>query len=502
MKTCLIRTDASISIGTGHVMRCLTLARHLSRHDYVIVFFCVDYPGHMVRQIEAAGFECRLLAVEEVIDPFAFQSVMPWEKSDLLIVDHYQIDAAWELAVKHRFNYIMAIDDLANRTHHVDLLLDQNLGREAGDYQDKLLQSTQCLIGPEFALLRDEFALHREQSLNRRKSPGLRRVLISMGGVDQFNVSAVALDAVLNTKRLDLQHVDVVVGSNFPHLKDLQAKCSQYSDVVSLHVGVGNMAELMKAADLAIGAAGGSAWERCALGLPSIVIVVADNQLSGAFALERSGAAFVVSQSDQLPQQLPALLLKCMTSSVLNGLSTKAKSLVDALGVERVVQTIMKQGVLRLMQPHDLQEVLEWRNHPQVRQQMFNQHLISFEEHKQWFVRAKTNTNKVLLVYQIAGQLQGFVQFDIEPDCECATWGFYKNPRAAAGVGGLLCQAALNYAFKSILLKTVKASVLSSNLVSIRFHRRLGFIETDSSDNACNFVIHRSNLREQEGIQA
>lgn len=183
MKTCLIRTDASISIGTGHVMRCLTLARHLSRHGYVIVFVCVDYPGHMAKQIEAEGFGCRVLAVEDAIDPFAFQSVIPWGKSDLLIVDHYQIDAQWELAVKHRFNCTMAIDDLADRTHHVDLLLDQNLGRELGDYQDRLPKFTQFLIGPEFALLRDEFALYREQSLSCRKSPSLRRVLISMGGL-------------------------------------------------------------------------------------------------------------------------------------------------------------------------------------------------------------------------------------------------------------------------------------------------------------------------------
>lgn len=310
------------------------------------------------------------------------------------------------------------------------------------------------------------------------------------------------MDVVFNTQGLDLEHVDVVVGSNFPHLKDLQAKCSQHSGLVSLHVGINNMAELMKTADLAIGAAGGSAWERCALGLPCIVIVIADNQLSGALALESSGAAFVIERSGLIPQQLPALLLKCRASSVLTELSIKAKSLVDALGVERVVQAITKQGLLRLMQTHDLQEVLEWRNHPLVRQQMFNQHIISFEEHKRWFVRAKTNSNKKLLVYQIAGQLQGFVQFDIEADSECATWGFYKNPRAAAGVGGLLCQAALNYAFKSMLLKAVKASVLTSNLVSIRFHRRLGFIETDSNDDVCNFVIHRSNFRQQEGTNA
>lgn len=502
MKTCLIRTDASLSIGTGHVMRCLTLAKYLKHFDYCIVFVCVDYPGQMALQIESAGFDCILLNVDDAFQPIAIERVMPWPKADLLIIDHYQIDATWESAVSHNFHFTMAIDDLANRTHCVDLLLDQNLGREAIDYESKLPQTSQCLIGPEFALLRDEFVIHRESSIRRRQSPTLRGILISFGGVDQFNVSTHALEIVSNMKLPDLKKIDIVVGTNFPHLNALRAQCNHYSGIINIHVGAHNMAELMRSADLAIGAAGGTAWERCALGLPSIVVVIAENQIPGALALEQSGAALVIERLDQMPQQLPVLLSRCLSMAELADMSRKAQNLVDALGVERVVQVIMKQGVLRSMQPRDLRQVLEWRNRPEVRRHMFNQDQISFEEHLQWFLRGKANDHKILMVYEIKGQLQGFVQFDIEPGAESATWGFYKNPFAASGVGSMLCRAALRYAFRSLFLKTIKASVLISNQVSIRFHQRLGFVEIDPIENTRNFVLHRSMWREQEGSEA
>ncbi|KXS54044.1 MAG: polysaccharide biosynthesis protein [Marinobacter sp. T13-3] len=314
------RTDASIWIGTGHVMRCLTLADELRRQGHECVFVCREHEGHLGDLIGKKGFKLHLLSKTDsqqkpsMNEPHLAHAGWlgaSWQKDgketsdllhnqrpDWLVVDHYALDARWEREVAHEVGQIMVIDDLADREHECTVLLDQNLGRQPGDYE--LLVPSYCskLIGPQYALLRPEFSQIRPESLARRQSPKLERILISLGGVDRTNVTGQVLEALAKSELPSDVELDIVMGAAAPRLEDIRRQAAELRFPATVSVSVSDMAERMCKADLAIGAAGGTAWERCCLGLPSIILVLADNQRAGAGALAHSASALVIKETE------------------------------------------------------------------------------------------------------------------------------------------------------------------------------------------------------------
>ncbi|EAZ98227.1 UDP-2,4-diacetamido-2,4,6-trideoxy-beta-L-altropyranose hydrolase [Marinobacter sp. ELB17] len=312
----VFRVDGSIQMGTGHVMRCLTLAEELQRLGHSCVFICREHPGNLGEFITNKGFVVHLLSttsgvnftvenddtahaewlgVSWRIDAEQTLAALGSMEVDWLVVDHYALDARWERLLAKAAGQIMVIDDLADRHHACDLLLDQNLGREITDYDHKVPEHCTRLVGPNYALLRPEFARLREKSLKRRKMPELKRILISLGGVDRTNVTAQVLN-VLNDSQLSSEtELDVIMGATAPHLNDIRTQVSHTRFRATVSVNVGDMAERMCRADLAVGAAGSTSWERCCLGLPALIVVLADNQKSAAHALSERGVAIVAS---------------------------------------------------------------------------------------------------------------------------------------------------------------------------------------------------------------
>tara|TARA_B100000780_G_scaffold279195_1_gene256361 strand:+ start:3365 stop:4462 length:1098 start_codon:yes stop_codon:yes gene_type:complete len=314
----IFRADASVMIGTGHVMRCLTLAEVLRDAGASCAFVIRNHPGHLADQIEARGFDVMLLdppvgqggTAPPVHAPWAGVS---WQQdaeetraamgadADWLVVDHYAFDARWQRAVAELGTRIMVIDDLADRPHEADLLLDQNLGREAGDYDGLVPERCKRLIGPRYALLRPEFAAGRAASLAERLGRPLRHILITMGGTDAIDATSCVLDALRGAELPDDAHLTVVMGNNAPALARVQSLAAQMPWPTEVAVDVADMAGLMAETDVAIGAGGGTTWERCCMGLPSIVIVIAENQTHSASAIEKSGAALTLgSHTEEL----------------------------------------------------------------------------------------------------------------------------------------------------------------------------------------------------------
>ncbi len=354
------RTDASLQIGTGHVMRCLTLADALRERGAQSTFICRPHAGHLLDLIQQRGHTVKALAPADdafsapadpshakwlgtdwVSDAAQTQQALGDQMVDWLVVDHYALDRSWEQTLRPNTRRIMAIDDLADRHHYSDLLLDQNLGRQAKDYGGLLSRHTQSLIGPAYALLRPEFAQWREYSLQRRAQPQLKNLLITMGGVDQANASGQVLD-VLNHCELpaDLR-ITVVMGPTAPWLLHVQAQATAMSRPTHVLAGVNNMAQLMAESDLCIGAAGSTSWERCCLGLPAIQLVLADNQKGINAALELAGSVLTV-QLDKLQAELPSLFAKVTSSDILYGLSKNAAVACDGLGADKTVQLLEK----------------------------------------------------------------------------------------------------------------------------------------------------------------
>ncbi len=257
-----------------------------------------------------------------------------------VVVDHYALDASWERHMRSSARRVLVVDDLADRPHECDLLVDQNLGRDPLAYQGKVGMATQVLAGPRYALLRPEFRLLREREPTSKQSAMLRNIVVAMGGVDQHNASGKVLSA-LNQSRLDRGcRITIVMGSRSPALAAVWEAARRSPFVTDVCVDVTNMAERMACADLAIGAAGGSAWERCCLGLPSLVVVLAENQRSGALALAQVGAARLIGDIGDIEAQVPLAVNALLEGSGLEDMAAQARAVTDGQGVDRIVSTI------------------------------------------------------------------------------------------------------------------------------------------------------------------
>ena len=255
---------------------------------------------------------------------------------DWLVIDHYALDARWEDALHPQAKRIMVIDDLADRPHACDLLLDQNLGRKEADYDGLLKGQSTTLIGPQYALLRPEFAALRSQSLARRQSaPHLRRLLITMGGVDKDNATGQVLAALQSCSLPADLRVTVVMGQHAPWLAQVQAQATQMPWPTEVLAGVDNMGQLMAENDLAIGAAGSTSWERCCLGLPTIQVVLAQNQEAIARALGHAGAALML-QCKAIEQTLPDLISTLASAEKLYTISLAASGVTEGNGASLV----------------------------------------------------------------------------------------------------------------------------------------------------------------------
>jgi UDP-2,4-diacetamido-2,4,6-trideoxy-beta-L-altropyranose hydrolase len=314
-----IRTDASVEIGSGHVMRCLTLAETLRETGAKVAFLCRELPGNLIGYIEEKGFFVhRLPAPEKATNLFegtkhAQWLGVPWQTDakevskaldalplqQWLVIDHYSLDAGWEKQMRPLVGSIMVIDDLADRCHECDLLLDQNLYvNMESRYVGLLPARCKKFLGPRYALLRPEF---REARRSLRERDGIvRRILIFFGTSDQTNETGKALRAITTLNRPDIS-LEVIVGSVNPHKEEIKQLCQGLTNA-TYHCQVGNMAELMSSADLAIGAGGATTWERCYLELPSITVVLADNQQETSNAVAAAGASMVLGRSGEVTE--------------------------------------------------------------------------------------------------------------------------------------------------------------------------------------------------------
>jgi UDP-2,4-diacetamido-2,4,6-trideoxy-beta-L-altropyranose hydrolase len=341
------RADASTTLGSGHVMRGLTLAAALRARGARLHFVCQDLPGHLGERIRAEGHALSLLpaGLSPAEDARATAQALG-RPVELLGVDHYGLDAAWEHALRPYARRLAVIDDLADRPHDADLLLDQNLGRQATDYDGLLPAGCRRLIGPGWALLRPGFACARPASLARRADGRLRQLLISMGGADPQDATARCLHALAGSALPADTRITVVLGALADSAERVAQAAAALPWPVEVLRNVADMAPLLASADLAIGAAGGSAWERCCLGLPALLLILADNQRPGQAALVAAGAGLSLGTPDDLPQRLAGTLATLTDPGTLAALSQRAAALCDGRGAERVADEI-----LNLMNP-------------------------------------------------------------------------------------------------------------------------------------------------------
>ncbi|MDD1976827.1 UDP-2,4-diacetamido-2,4,6-trideoxy-beta-L-altropyranose hydrolase [Pseudomonas tussilaginis] len=356
----VFRADASLQIGSGHVMRCLTLADALKAEGAECHFICREHPGHLLDLIRSKGFTVHSLSTggfsrlqdqvgiqpayagwlgaTQAQDSASCSEILERMAPDWLVVDHYALDVEWESSLRKNFSRLLVIDDLANRRHECEILLDQNLGHANSDYAGLVNANCDLLIGTQYALLRPEFASLREVSLDRRRTSQLQHILITMGGVDQFNATGATLEALKSCSLPRDCSISVIMGLKAPFLTDVIGLAMHMPWPTKVFSNVADMGERMASADLVIGAAGSTSWERCCLGVPTIMVVLADNQISGGCALRQSGSVMLIEHASEIPEQLPAAMLSLSFDGALKKMSESASKVVDGLGVQRVVR--------------------------------------------------------------------------------------------------------------------------------------------------------------------
>jgi UDP-2,4-diacetamido-2,4,6-trideoxy-beta-L-altropyranose hydrolase len=328
--------DASSRIGGGHVMRCLTLAEELAGGRATIRFAVNQDAPLVVPSLERAGFS--VTTGRTLME--AAQIAGRQGGVDAIICDSYEIDAKIERSLRKMAAKVVAIDDLANRSHACDLLIDASCGRSAEDYRDLVPPGATVCVGAHYALLRQEFATLRETSLARRAiDRGTERVFIAFGLTDIGGVTARVVAALLHTE-LKAQ-IDVVVGPAAQSRTAVEAMATRDSRV-ELHIDPPNMARIMANADIAIGAGGTSSWERCCLGLPAVLVVLADNQRVIAGKLSEAGAVWLaLGASEDLIAEITRKVMELSNdASARRRMAGAAAMIVDGRGATRAAEAI------------------------------------------------------------------------------------------------------------------------------------------------------------------
>jgi UDP-2,4-diacetamido-2,4,6-trideoxy-beta-L-altropyranose hydrolase len=346
----MIRADASVQMGYGHVMRCLTLADELRDRGASVEFICRENPGGLSEFIEKKrGFFVHKLPIKKDsikdndwnMEAKQISEVLKGKNEfiDWLIIDHYEVESKCERKLRPLVKKILVIDDLANREHHCDLLLDQNFYLTKNRYEGKVPKECILLLGPNYALLRKEFTTERKKL--KKRDVDIKRVLVFFGGSDPTNETSKVLDEIEN-KDFSSLTFDIIVGQNNPELERIKSKISQLNNV-SIHEQVNNMAYLMSKADFSIGAGGSVHWERCCMGLPSVVVTTASNQVETTEALAEKEIIDYLGECSRIDYyDLLSILKQMNTVKHYRALSVNGMNLVDGLGVNRLVEHVIK----------------------------------------------------------------------------------------------------------------------------------------------------------------
>jgi len=475
------RVDATNQIGSGHFMRCLTLADELKKHGVQVCFVSLNLPAHLNDMLVTKGMEYVTLSVDLAQGPSNDLAHSYWLGTsqaqdgeatiqaladhlwDWIVVDHYALDERWENAVRGSAKQLMVIDDLADRRHDCDLLLDQNFYADMQTrYSGKVPVHCQLMIGPRYALLREEFKKLRKQI--KPHTGDVKKILVFFGGMDVDNYTSLAIEALASMN--SGLHVDVVIGAQHPYLGQIQDVCILHGYIC--HVQTTRMAELMAEADLAIGAGGTAMWERCCLGLPAISLCVAENQRKQIVDAAEEGLLYAPTGGKNLVNTIhhhTNVLLE--NPALLKLISNSERKTVDGNGVTRIVSAMTIGDIeIRQANEEDSQPLFEWRNHPTIRAVSRNNAPIIWEDHQRWLSVVIDAKDRELLIGIISDQPVGVVRFDIEG--EVAEVSIYLVPDGGfVGQGrNLLLRAELWLKANWPDIISIRAIVLGENQLS------------------------------------
>jgi UDP-2,4-diacetamido-2,4,6-trideoxy-beta-L-altropyranose hydrolase len=352
----IFRVDASRFMGIGHLMRCLSLADTFRTINADCLFISRDFEETQTKRITKSGHKLAVLPCSKEQEgltnetPYKQWLGVPWQQdaeesashipeiADFLIVDHYGIDASWHKTMNQFSENMIVIDDLANREYFCDFLVDQTWGRKEEEYKDKVPVSCKLLLGSDYSLLRKEFSEFRDFTLKNRKAyKGIQNILVSMGGMDQKNMSIEILDTLNQINWVYEPVINVVIPGSSKYTEKIYHYAEHSQLAINILTDAMNMHELMSDADLAIGTAGTTSWERCSLGLPALVFIDADNQKTIGKRLETAGAIKLWNSREELKIQISEIL---GNQELWFSMMRSAAQICDGTGCSRLIRRL------------------------------------------------------------------------------------------------------------------------------------------------------------------
>ncbi|MEM9331876.1 MAG: UDP-2,4-diacetamido-2,4,6-trideoxy-beta-L-altropyranose hydrolase [Pseudomonadota bacterium] len=498
---CVFRVDSSSQIGAGHVMRCLTLANYLRDRQVTCVFVCRDYSGNIGGKIAESGFEVCLLpsstegseahgiGINQEADAEAFSALMV-KGADWFIVDHYALDDQWENFVRAKFpnTKIMVIDDLADRPHACDVLLDLSPGREASDYQSLVDSSCELLIGLEYALLRPEFSKAR-QNLNgpprtMKENP---EILVTFGGGHVFQPAVAALDALGELIEHYSFHIRLV--GEFEAV-EIAPELHGHLEKITFEP---DMAKRIGTADLLVCAAGGTSWERCCLGVPAIVLMVAENQRLNFEGIEASRSGLCVETDKSSIKE--ALRNIFEDGALYRELAENAWQLCDGKGGQRVADMLVSRSLEVVSATMaDARFVYEARYAGNAAEFYKHAEQPAFEHHVKWFENALVIEDCVLLCIRMGKENVAHVRFDLESGIpDKAEIGIALSPQfRGKGLARAVMMAAIEHA-RQRGIHTISAEVHPENTASITLFEASGFVSQHVNSQGFVYYLNDTN---------
>ena len=503
MQYIVFRVDASIEMGSGHVMRCLTLADALKTEQRECLFLIRPHPGNLSDIIASRGHRTILLSKPEQFVQKKEDDVdhAPWLGAsqsqdaqetisglkgihpDWLIVDHYAIDQRWHKLLRPYSKNIFVIDDLADRVYDCDLLLDQTYGRNETDYRQLVNKKTRLLVGSQYALLRPEFAKLRVKAIAKRKNYiGIRRILVSMGGTDPHNITAKVLQGLVEVQWQIQPVVDVVLSSRAPYLNKIIEQAKLCPLEIEVSVDVNNMAEYMLQADLAIGVAGTSSWERCCLGLPALIDVNAKNQefvgktlcLSNAVKMMRTQEDLKTTDIKESVEHL------IQSEKSWKAMSKESLKITRGLGVKRIIlelnPPLSRNGNsvrIRPIKNEDVDLLYQWQSDPQTRRYSHNPNVPAYIEHIAWVKKRIHDLNVFTEIILQATTPVGVIRLDPVNTASAAFLVsiYISSEFYQLGIG----KAALENIFRLMPNAELRAEIYDDNIASKALFTGKGF---------------------------
>ncbi|MDR7920707.1 UDP-2,4-diacetamido-2,4,6-trideoxy-beta-L-altropyranose hydrolase [Thermosynechococcus sp. HY213] len=484
----VFRADSATHIGTGHIMRCMTLATALREQGATCIFICRNHPNNIIALVQKKGFRvyelprgaepttAADLGVPQQVDAAQTKQIIESLEAtpDWLVVDHYGIDKAWEQQLRPVVKQIFVIDDLANRFHDCDVLLDQNYTHRWDRYVGLVPPHCCQLLGPEYALLRSEFIAAREK-LERQGRPPFdpRKVLVFFGGIDPQNYTTRALQIL---REIGDFAPEVVIGGANPHRAEVESQM-QYFPEGQLHIQTDQMPDIMLRCSWYLGSGGSITWERMCLGLTGIVVVTSDNQIEFCEALHADGFDVVIFDISRLEE----LVKKNLNSSNLDTkLGLKNILITDGKGIKKVVLKMtrlieQKQLWLRPASQNDLINLFYWANDINVRQNSWNQGFITLNQHNKWF-NNKLNSDKVKIYILMYKDIPiGQIRYDFFNEKWLIDYSITSALRGF-GIGSKLLELGEKYLLKERGSPLrISAEVKEKNTVSVACFQKSGY---------------------------